>query len=521
MSALLGYLVDKSQTPGQRSVSGYDIGIDILGRGANFDPNSDAIVRVYVGRLRKALTLYYATEGRDDTLRIDIPKGGYDVIIRTPALAGMAEAAPPPFKGATPAKSQNRIPSVAILPFVVSGKHPDAEDVAFEMADEIARKLSVVRLARVFEPLSLASDTTTLTPQHVHEQTKADNVVMGRIRFLGSGVRAVFRLIDCRDEYRMIWTFDYQLPTETEALFNALDETTDLVQAEIRLAILDKVKTDFEANNPTPETDADLLLRSLPTTQNQKATLSDYHKLEADCRRVVAQSSTALGQVVTGANLALMAVIDPISDTHPRRAEAAQLIQQALDLDPRSSSVMYCAFIGHFLLGQRAPLAGYIQRMLELDPWHPGAMYLNKLMNPNIGPDPSNLRERLAWLEENDRHLSRTSGTTSLSKAMIAQGYISLGDFESALYFARKSNDWFRYPISVYRLAMCLMKIGKTGAALEELQKLRKNWPTTDPDHYALVAYPRQYPDADENDPGRQAMVELASLAKAQNSTTH
>jgi adenylate cyclase len=56
---------------------GLTVATQVLGRKADFDPNLDPIVRIMAGRLRRALERYYATHGRQDQVRIDIPKGSY------------------------------------------------------------------------------------------------------------------------------------------------------------------------------------------------------------------------------------------------------------------------------------------------------------------------------------------------------------------------------------------------------------------------------------------------------------
>ena len=58
-------------------IKAYTIAIEALGRGSNFDPQSDPIVRVEAGRLRQALARYYAAAGRDDPLVIELPRGTY------------------------------------------------------------------------------------------------------------------------------------------------------------------------------------------------------------------------------------------------------------------------------------------------------------------------------------------------------------------------------------------------------------------------------------------------------------
>lgn len=53
------------------------IGEVVFGRGHDFRPNDDTIVRVEVRKLRKRLDEYFATEGKDEPLIISIPKGAY------------------------------------------------------------------------------------------------------------------------------------------------------------------------------------------------------------------------------------------------------------------------------------------------------------------------------------------------------------------------------------------------------------------------------------------------------------
>lgn len=49
----------------------------VFGRHASFDPQSDPVVRIEAGRMRKALERYYLVAGRADDVIITVPKGGY------------------------------------------------------------------------------------------------------------------------------------------------------------------------------------------------------------------------------------------------------------------------------------------------------------------------------------------------------------------------------------------------------------------------------------------------------------
>lgn len=57
----------------------HDIAITLLGRGSDYDPRIDPVVRVQTTRLRAKLAEYYISEGAADSIYIEIPKGSYMV----------------------------------------------------------------------------------------------------------------------------------------------------------------------------------------------------------------------------------------------------------------------------------------------------------------------------------------------------------------------------------------------------------------------------------------------------------
>jgi adenylate cyclase len=58
-------------------IKSYSIAVDVFGRGADFDPAIDPIVRIEATRLRSALASYYADPGRGEAIQIRLPRGGY------------------------------------------------------------------------------------------------------------------------------------------------------------------------------------------------------------------------------------------------------------------------------------------------------------------------------------------------------------------------------------------------------------------------------------------------------------
>jgi hypothetical protein len=76
---LLRYLGEHSLDHPGVALKEYQIATEVLGRPQGFDPQSDSTVRVQAGRLRVKLHEYYAQEGLDDPLVVELPKGSYSL----------------------------------------------------------------------------------------------------------------------------------------------------------------------------------------------------------------------------------------------------------------------------------------------------------------------------------------------------------------------------------------------------------------------------------------------------------
>ncbi|MGB7284241.1 MAG: hypothetical protein WBE13_18395 [Candidatus Acidiferrum sp.] len=55
----------------------FQIATEVFGRSGDFDPQLDSMVRVQVGRLRTKLSEYYSSDGLEDPLVVELPKGTY------------------------------------------------------------------------------------------------------------------------------------------------------------------------------------------------------------------------------------------------------------------------------------------------------------------------------------------------------------------------------------------------------------------------------------------------------------
>lgn len=88
----LGYAVEKTLSGNEDALKETVLGIEVFGRGPDFDPRSDPIVRIDARRLRARLADYYESEGAGDPIVIEFEPGSYVPRFRN-SLAG-PEATP-------------------------------------------------------------------------------------------------------------------------------------------------------------------------------------------------------------------------------------------------------------------------------------------------------------------------------------------------------------------------------------------------------------------------------------------
>jgi hypothetical protein len=115
LRALLQYVASRVIEGQDSQVKEYTIAVEVFGRSKDFNASTDSLVRVQAKRLREKLKEYYETEGKDDKVLIDLPKGHYTAVfsyiqreepLPDPPPAQSLE--PPPIGLPAPAPSQVR-----------------------------------------------------------------------------------------------------------------------------------------------------------------------------------------------------------------------------------------------------------------------------------------------------------------------------------------------------------------------------------------------------------------------------
>lgn len=216
----------------------YLIGVEVFDRDDRYDPRTNPIVRVEARRLRSKLEEYYRTEGREDRLLIDLPKGSYVPVFKNREPKALAAESDP-----TKTQSPDEFRTIAVLPFADLSRENDQEYFCRGIADDLITALTrleglhVVSRTAAFQFRSKAYDVRT-----VGRRLKAGMVLEGSVQKVGQRVRVTAKLTSVADGYHL-WSENYD--RELNDVF--------AVEDEISKAIVKKLRTNLQASKrPLP-----------------------------------------------------------------------------------------------------------------------------------------------------------------------------------------------------------------------------------------------------------------------------
>ena len=217
LCSFLSYIVSETLAGRGDDIKAFSIGVDVFNKDEDFDPGQDTLVRINAGILRRMLELYYSNTGKNDEVRIVIPKGGYvpQVIARSESGQDLEIES---FSGTE--KKRTMEPSIAVL----SLKNLDEDSKNAYFARGFSYEL-LVELTK-FEDLQVYNYLSITDHPPAGSQLHTELLETG-IRFaLGGAVHGdqdrINVLVDLRDLYegKQIWSERYSKSIIAENLID-------------------------------------------------------------------------------------------------------------------------------------------------------------------------------------------------------------------------------------------------------------------------------------------------------------
>lgn len=242
MSGFLRYVVERTLAGEGDQIKEYVIGVAVFGRGDDYDPRLDSIVRVEARRLRTKLDEYDAADGRDDTIIIAIPRGSYSPTfeqrvpqVAAPLIETAREQSPttPPrwrpgliaaglallvalplafllWNGAlTSVGRATPMVTIAVLPFAEYSNDPGDELLAARLTDGVTSELARIKTLGVVSHTSALQFAGTRRPiKEIAQALNAELILEGSVHHEGDKVRIEARIVDTTID-RKLWVDDF------------------------------------------------------------------------------------------------------------------------------------------------------------------------------------------------------------------------------------------------------------------------------------------------------------------------
>jgi TolB-like protein len=420
---LLAYLVEHALDGHADRLKGYTIGVEVFDRDADFDPNLDSIVRVEVARLRSKLRDYYDNERRNDTVRIELPKGGY-----APSFIFEENAANPSMTvSTTPPQFTADKPSLLVLPLANIGADPSQDYFADGITDTLISELSRFSgLMVISRQTSFAYKNSTNRGDQIAAELGVQHLLEGSVQRLGERARIAVQLVHAPSGQHL-WSerFDCELGD----IFALQDDVTRRIVSALHVQLTRAENEQFGHDRTNSIEAHDALLRGLQQHWQ-------YTPTSNDAARAFFTKALQLDPNYAAA-LAWLA-----------RAQTFQWIMRFSDDD----SVLESAL-------------GNAQSAVTLQPRMPYAL--------------SVLGWVQLWRGQGESSLAASWKAVSLAphnaeaNMMLAMGLSAAGRGEEALFFIEEALRLNPHPSAFYQfaLAQCHMALDEFNAAIAALKR--------------------------------------------------
>jgi len=234
LKRFLLFIVSETLEGRSHCLKEYTIAMSVLDKPASFRPQESGIVRIHAGRLRRALTKYYAKMGEADEIRIFIPKGNYVPVFENAKLAGENFSAHETTENNTVWLTPNNDKiKVAVLPF----RYCATQRVAGLLADGIAYQLTAglqhVKNISVtaFQVIKNLSEKTA-DLRELSDTIGSQFILTGGVEMLKHRIRISIELVKAVT-FEQIWSDFFDKIISQSNLFEVQDEIIKSVLHEL------------------------------------------------------------------------------------------------------------------------------------------------------------------------------------------------------------------------------------------------------------------------------------------------
>ena len=359
----LSYIVSEYLAGRSDQLKGYTIGVDVFGKGEDFDPGEDALVRIHAGRLRRMLDLYYLKTGRADTVHIEVPKGNYTPVItlRYPDKTSFVKETE-----RDPGRSCFE-PGVILLPFGNLTGDPELNYFARGFSEELSLELTKFEELIVYDCTSCKMiNENGINPVERWRKKGVRFMVEGSIMKASGEVKVLVKLIDIVNE-NQLWAERYtrQLTADhmNEIQESIAREVAHFLGSEYGI-IFQKLSQD--ANRIKPK-----------HIDTYTAVLKYYHFLAVQSPQTAAEAFDALeralktepdspkAMALLSALLGNRYMLDQ-PDAEDAYVKMGELAEKAAIIDPNSSTVMAVLAFKTFVYDEKERFFNLTTRYLTM-----------------------------------------------------------------------------------------------------------------------------------------------------------
>jgi adenylate cyclase len=370
LGQFLRYVVEQALNGHSGRMNQFTIAVEAFGYGPDFDPVSNPAVRILARRLRRALDLYFSTQGSDDPIRIDIPKGGYVPVFSDnhlmPKESGSYECPTPAVE--VPTLDVSR-PTIAIMAFEVLNANGAFDHVATGLTEEIIIALTQFPEFLVVGPLNRSIILQRqLDTNGIGQQYGVRFLLDGTLRIHKDMLRLTVRLADTLSGQHL-WGHSFDVNMRIDSMMAFQDDLVGQLVAVIAdsYGIIPRTLT------------KEFFGRDATHVDTYEAVLYYYHYFRVLTEESYVNAMNALeGSVRQNPDhaLATAALADLLASTFmfgydedpSNLARAEVLARKAVTLDPNCQIVRFTMAFIHFLKFDRSLFLDEARQALSLNP---------------------------------------------------------------------------------------------------------------------------------------------------------